>query len=76
MIWYGAYVDLNGDASDEGHKKAKDVLVERFKRLRYELAQKGLYLDESKIRWFGSPGGGMGWKVPGTKWEDTLCQRD
>lgn len=74
-MWYGAYIDLNNDASDAGYKKAKDALVERFKQLRYDLAAKGLYLDEAKIRWFGHPGSGVGWKVPGTKWEDTLCRQ-
>lgn len=73
MTWYGAYIDLNGDASDEGYKKAKDALVERFRKLRHELAAKNLYLDASKLAWFGHPGGGIGWKVPGTKWEDVSC---
>jgi hypothetical protein len=75
VTWYGAMIDLQGDATDIALKKAKDILVERFTRLRAEMLIKNLFLDDSKIQWFYYPGAVIGWKVPGTKWEDIPCQK-
>jgi len=67
--WYGSWVDLMGDKSEEAAKLAMDALLQNFDAIKARLIEESLYLSAVERLWIHKPGESIGWKAPAKKFE-------
>ena len=70
QTWYGSWIDLLGDSSEESLINAKDVLRAHFDITRDALAIKNICLSKEDMQFIHRPGESIGWKAPATSWEN------